>query len=404
MPWTDAARLATRQVALDQKRMLRFPELAPRKVARMLASPLAFLRGSAPLFYEILGEDPDLGAGPADEGWLVGDAHFENFGAFQTFSRASGISKKTAHFDLNDFDEALRGPWRWDVLRLGASVILASRELGVTGTTALAMCKTLLSGYADAACGAPLPAQPGPVAKLVLRTTARTKHDLLAARTSLVAGQRQFARGERYRDLPKAILAEVPDALAAYAARLPDAERPGPKELQVIDAAQRVAGTGSLGALRIAVLAHGKGAPDGHWLFDMKEQFAPAAQPELSSGPVSFAAIRVGACRACLDQPPRMLAATELGSTSMLVRRLAPQEDKLDLRQLQKTDLEPLARFLGALLGAAHARGTGAPPKSKWSVSDQADLVERALAMAGLHEAIYLAFCRIWAGSSAQTS
>jgi Uncharacterized protein conserved in bacteria (DUF2252) len=94
---------------------------------------------------------------------------------------------------------------------------------------------------------------------------------LLGTHTSrLLAGKRPFARGERYRDFPPAILAEIPNALAAYAARPADAERPGPKELQIIDAAQRVAGTGSLGALRIAVFAHGKGAPEGHWPFEMR--------------------------------------------------------------------------------------------------------------------------------------
>ncbi len=50
----------------------------------MSASPLAFLRGSAPLFYEMLAADPDLASGPAGEGVIQGDAHLENFGAFSS--------------------------------------------------------------------------------------------------------------------------------------------------------------------------------------------------------------------------------------------------------------------------------------------------------------------------------
>jgi uncharacterized protein (DUF2252 family) len=395
MHWTDPARLARRQVALDGERMRRFPGLGPRKAARMLASPLAFLRGAAPLFYEILAEDAELAAGPADQGWIVGDAHCENFGAFQALNHGSGVSRKVATFDLNDFDEAVHGPWRWDVLRLSTSVILASRALGVTGTKSVAMAGSLLDGYCEAIAGAPLPAQPRPVAKLVQRTADRTRQDLLTARTTLVAGKRRFARGERYWDLPAEILALLPKALESYAARLPDVERPGAAELQITDAAQRIAGTGSLGALRIAVLSHGKGAPDGHWLFDMKEQFAPAASPLQAGGPLPFAEMRVAACKACLAQPPRMLGATQLEAASLLVRRLAPQEDKLDFLSLDQAELEPLTRFLGARLGAAHARGAGGDPKSNWSSADKAGLLERAVALAGLHEAIYLAYCAL---------
>ena len=364
----------------------------------MLSSPLAFLRGNAPLFYEILAESPELAAGPGDEGWIVGDAHLENFGAFQTLvlDPSGGPARKTATFDLNDFDEAVRGPWRWDVLRLATSVILASRELGVNGTKSIAMCGTLLAGYASAAsCSAGAPPRPQPVLRLVERMAKRTKRDLLEARTSLVAGKRLFTRGERYRDLPVEVLAHLPQSLARYAAQLPDAERPALQRLQIIDAAHRIAGTGSLGALRIAVLAQGKGAPDSHWLFDMKEQLAPAALPLLSEAPSSLAESRATACRACLAGPPRMLGTAELSGTSLLVRRLAPQEDKLNLQQLQKLELEPLAQYLGAVLGAAHARGAGSLPRPQWSLSDRAALLERAVALAGLHEATYLAYCAL---------
>jgi len=34
-------------------------------------------------------------------------------------------------FDINDFDETLQAPWEWDVKRLAASIVLASRELGL---------------------------------------------------------------------------------------------------------------------------------------------------------------------------------------------------------------------------------------------------------------------------------
>ncbi len=39
-----------------------------------------------------------------------------------------GSPERRQVFDVNDFDETLAGPWEWDVKRLAASVVLASRQ------------------------------------------------------------------------------------------------------------------------------------------------------------------------------------------------------------------------------------------------------------------------------------
>ncbi|HWA72648.1 MAG TPA: DUF2252 family protein [Polyangiaceae bacterium] len=392
----DPRRLVARQLELDRERTRRFPELQARKLARMSASPLAFLRGAAPLFYEILQARGELALGPEAEGWLVGDAHLENFGAYSPNpgGESAPSGKHAAVFNLNDFDEAVPGPWRWDVLRLATSLILAGRELGVDGVRTLSLCATLIETYvASAFDGAPLPPTPRPVSALVLQVQSRSKKDLLAARTVIVNGQRKFARGPRYQELPTDVARRVPEALETYRMRLPEAGRPTPEQLSLVDCALRIAGTGSLGALRVAALTRGKGGPDGGWIFDMKEQFAPSAGL-LLAGELPAPADRVEiAFRACVECPPRMLATSKLGSTGLLVRRLAPQEDKLNLRQLKEVDLPPLAAYLGALLGLAHVRGRARPPGPTWSKAEQAQLLDHAVTLAGLHEAIYLALC-----------
>jgi uncharacterized protein (DUF2252 family) len=124
----------------------RLAELLPLRYKRMGASPLAFFRGSAALMARDLSSTPTTG-------WHVqasGDAHVANFGAFAT-------PERELVFDLNDFDETLRGPWEWDLKRLGASVILLGRENGVPGGAAtdavLAMVRsyrTAMRGYARA--------------------------------------------------------------------------------------------------------------------------------------------------------------------------------------------------------------------------------------------------------------
>ena len=89
-----------------------------RKFRKMAASPFAFYRGSAPLFYADVArlEDPW-----ADERtsrvWIQGDLHAENFG---TYMDSAGILV----FDVNDFDEAYLGHFTWDLRRMAASLAL----------------------------------------------------------------------------------------------------------------------------------------------------------------------------------------------------------------------------------------------------------------------------------------
>jgi len=397
----DPRRLAERQLQIVRERTLRFPFLLAHALARMSSSPLAFLRGDAQLFYEILAADRDLAGNSPASGWIAGDAHLENFGAFRPAAPADErLPRKKSVFDLNDFDQAVEGPWRWDVLRLTTSLILAGRELGVDGMAVLDLSEKLIDSHAASAFEGvgPLPA-PAPVVALVTRVATRSKKELLDDRTVVELGKRRFVRGSRYRDLPRDLVEAVPGALATYLSRLAPHERPTPEQLELVDVAFRIAGTGSLGVLRLAVLTRGKGGVDGGWIFDLKEQLPPAAAPLLGQ-PAAAGAERVArASIACLERPPLMLATTELAGFSMLVRRLAPQEDKLKLRRLERADLAPLAAHLGSLLGMAHARGAAPSTKlERWSTAERADLLARAITLAGLHEAVYLELCLLTRG------
>ena len=365
----------------------------------MSLSPLAMLRGSAPLFYEILARHPALAEGPPGEGWLVGDAHLENFGAYRT-GALSLIETRQTHekesvvFDLNDFDDAFVGAWRLDVLRLLTSLVLGGREMGVNGRRALELCDALLDAYAASAFHRKrIPSGPEVITRLVANVRGRTRRELLDARTEVVRGTRRFMRGPRYETLAPKLRAKAEKAFAKYGKRLSRADRVPADALEVIDAAFRIAGTGSLGSLRVAVLVRGKGGRDGAWIFDMKAQGVPSAArlvrpPRLE--PADRVATAIGAC---LARPPRMIGTTKLRGESMFVRRLTPQEDKLDLGRLAEVDLEPLARHLGALLGAAHHRGARRPPRRLWNESDRAGIIARAIALAGAHESMYLAYC-----------
>jgi uncharacterized protein (DUF2252 family) len=402
----DPLRYAERQLARDQAATQAFPWLWPRKLARMTASPLGYLRGAAGLFFELLAEHPELGAGPLGEGWLVGDAHLENFGAFRS---ADARGAEAVVFDVNDFDEAIVGPFRWDVVRLLTSIILGGRELGSNGKQSVALCSALLEGYAPALGLGHAPKDvPLAVRRLLDKVEGRTHKDLLDHRTERTALGRRFLRGDRYRDLAPELVAKAHAAFARYVERLDPEQRLTRDHFSVEDVAFRIAGTGSLGVLRIAVLTRGKGELDSRWIFDMKAEGTPAGQALLDalsesgsgSGPGSKRepeppAERVlRATRACLVHPPRMAGTTELDGSSLFVRRLLPQEDKLDLTRLRPEELPELASYLGALLGSLHRRCAISAPPSIWSAHEQAHLTEQAIVIAGLHEAAYLALCK----------
>jgi uncharacterized protein (DUF2252 family) len=395
----DPVRLARRQIEVDRERLTRAPHLFAHKVARMTLSPLALLRGSAPLFYEVLAAHPTLREGPPGEGWLVGDSHLENFGAYRTGALSvdetrTTHSSETTVFDLNDFDDAFIGPWRFDVLRLLTSLLLGGREMGVDGPRALSLCDALLDAYAGAAFHRKrIPSGPRVITDMIAGVRARTRRELLDARTNIVRGQRRFTRGPRYESLSPKLRARAEKAFAKYAKKLGRADRIPAEALEVMDAAFRIAGTGSLGSLRVAVLVRGKGGRDGAWIFDMKSQGTPSAACVVRPPRLEPAERVLTAIQACLARPPRMTGETTLKGESMFVRRLMPQEDKLALEKLASEDLEPLARHLGALLGAGHRRGATRAPRRAWNAEDRAGLQARAIALAGAHEAMYLAYC-----------
>lgn len=104
---------------LEVQAKTRVPELVPIRYGRMLVSPFTFFRGAAKIMAHDLAGTPRSG----QTAQCCGDAHLSNFGVFASPARR-------LVFDINDFDETLRGPWEWDVKRLAASMLIAARDNG----------------------------------------------------------------------------------------------------------------------------------------------------------------------------------------------------------------------------------------------------------------------------------
>jgi uncharacterized protein (DUF2252 family) len=104
---------------LAQSCVDRIKQLLPIRFGRMMESPLAFLRGAPLIMARDLSATPRSGVSVQ----ACGDAHLINFGLFAS-------PERNLLFDINDFDETLHGPWEWDVKRLAASIVVASRVYG----------------------------------------------------------------------------------------------------------------------------------------------------------------------------------------------------------------------------------------------------------------------------------
>src|SRR5215467_4905144 len=102
---------------VEEANIGRLPELVPIRHGRMMLSPFTFYRGTALNMAADLATTPTTGIHLQ----VCGDAHLGNFRLFAT-------PERRVIFDIHDLDETLPAPWEWDVKRLAASFVVASRN------------------------------------------------------------------------------------------------------------------------------------------------------------------------------------------------------------------------------------------------------------------------------------
>ena len=257
----DPLRLARRQLELDRERTARFPHLLEHKAERMIASPLALAaRRRAALLRAARARtrrSPRVRAARAGS-WATVTSRTSAPSAPARSSVKETTRRRDAEkivFDLNDFDDAFVGPWRFDVLRLTTSLILGGRELGLDGAAHARPVRRAARRVRRArrSTARRLPRRAASRDGARRHRCARARARSCSTRAppwSATSGA--SCAGPRYETLPQKLRAKAERAFAKYVKRLPDAERPPAEALEVIDAAFRVAGTGSLGCLRVA--------------------------------------------------------------------------------------------------------------------------------------------------------
>jgi uncharacterized protein (DUF2252 family) len=259
----------------------RVPDLVPIRYGRMLASPLAFYRGSAAVMAADLAGTPVSGLACQ----LCGDAHLANFGMF-------GTPERRLVFDLNDFDETYPGPWEWDLKRLVTSLVVAGRDNGFGRKRRRAVALAAAAGYQAAMARfagmgelavwyarADLD-ELGPQLARQLSKARRERWDQARARargrdslratgklTAVVAGRRRFVADppllvpvrDLLPDLDRDRLAgQLHGLLAGYRHSLPPDRRRLLDRFELIDVARKVVGVGSVGTRCWVLLLRGR--------------------------------------------------------------------------------------------------------------------------------------------------
>jgi len=389
-PPTRADAIAEALIDRDRALIDERPDLVAGKLARMASAPQEFLAGSAALFYRDAALDALDGDGH-DFGQILGDLHAESVGA--TFDDAGML------IDCLDFDASTPAPLAWEVRRAGLGVATAAVLAGRDLDGAAAAAGEMAAGYLDALDGGAAPLREGdPALGAILGdllADARARRDAraeLASSTAIGPSGRRLLRDETLTDPPPPFDRGLDGALAAYRAT----RKAGPVAdgwLRVKDAARRLGdGVASFADLRLWVLVEGDTASDGDdvLLELLEERDPPLAAAAVDNGErVALAGARLDAT-AGVDPD---LGFVDWQGVSFRVRRVTAGRRALDLdetadalldRVYGETDLRALARAVGRVMGAAHARS--ADPSTILAAIADRDAFRRAVEAAAARD------------------
>ena len=350
-----------------------------------------FFRGAAGVMAADL--EPDRIHTTGYEVDLVGDAHLGNFGMY-------GSPERSRVFDVNDFDEAARGPWEWDVARLAASAVVMERDRGsdkdqqreTARATTLAYAQTakaLAEGplidrwYTMTRCDEPgcrdIAVDIKGSEEVLKRVKRMLQADPKRTQAETVA---KFTSEGRFVEVEGKVAPIDDDRAERVRATYEDYQstiEPGLKRLlhgyEPMAVARVFAGQGSLGVRNFLLLVTGRRHNDALVL-----QVKEATQSALGYGGVAVTGAAhegqrvIGLQRALQAVSDPLLGWTSIGDEQYYVRQWRDMKSSPTLTdpKFGRRDREAYARLCGATLARAHARtveGHGIT-KIAWSIED----------------------------------
>ncbi len=355
----------------------RVAKLVPIKYQRMEASAFGFFRGAVPIMAADLACHPTTGLITQ----LCGDAHVENLGAF------AALDNRIV-FDLNDFDETIRGPFEWDVKRLATSILLAGREAGIRRADRDEAVAIFTSRYRRTMRRfSNIPVlelaryqihrlrHVGPMPAIFAQAERSTPLRLVEKLTEPVVpegagrdGKKIGSGARRFRSEPpwleRIVGGQAPkilNSLDQYAKTLQPERQHFLAQYMPVDVAFKVVGTGSVGLRDYVVYMEGHGRPaHSDPLFLQIKEEPPSAYaryiPEGASAWTHQGHRVMDGQRAMQLTSDPFLGYTTIDNREYLVRQLNDHKAALDLETLTAPNLHGYADLCGELLARGHAR------------------------------------------------
>jgi uncharacterized protein (DUF2252 family) len=348
--------------------MLADPEAFRQKFRKMAASPFAFYRGSAPLFYADMKSEEDRWANECTSRvWIQGDLHAENFG---TYLAGDGVFV----FDVNDFDEAYLGHFTWDIKRMVASVALLAWSKAISDEDIESLSLTYVRSYVeqvryfvesdrDHEYALRLDTTDGRVREILSETRLNTRFDLLDRVTLIDENfERRFRRSAGIRDLDDKERAGVQAAYEAYLKTIPEEKRSRSLTYQVKDIVSRQGfGIGSAGLPTYNVLVEGPTqALENDVVLSIKQGNVAAPSRIVDDERIGRhfehnghrTAVSQRALQAHADP---WLGHTEIDGVGFVVSELSPYVEDLDWSDLTEPEqMSPVLDYLGRATAKVH--------------------------------------------------
>ncbi|MFL5408924.1 MAG: DUF2252 domain-containing protein [Myxococcales bacterium] len=392
----------------------RMANLLPLRHGRMVRSAFTFYRGAALTMAADLASTPATGLRVQ----CCGDAHLCNFGGFAT-------PERRVIFSINDLDETLPGPWEWDVKRLAASFVIASRDNGLGDEIARDVVLTCVRSYRESMAGF------SELKTLELWYESVTAEDLVAGIKDPAFRARALKRLQRERgksiaedifpklvdkksdtpvikdqlpiifhhfegQTPEQMKKVVQEGMAAYRDTLPSAYQSLFDRYELRDAAIKVVGIGSVGT-SCWVLLFTAGARDPMFL-QVKEARPSVLEPYAGASAFANHGQRV------VDGYRRMQPASDMflgwsrgPRRDYFVRQLRDIKISVRVETFGAAEMELYATWCGKALALAHARsGSSALLAGYLGKSDVFDLAiaDFSLAYADQNEKDHAALAR----------
>ena len=358
---------------LESQASTRIQSLIPIRYARMLASPFAFLRGSAIVMSADLAHTPVTGLRVQ----ACGDMHVANFGVFAS-------AERNLVFGINDFDETLPGAWEWDLKRLAASAVVAARFMGADKVLCGEVSRAVVRSYRKrmreyAAMGylevwyarideqgilTSLSPDAREIASAIMAKARTRGHvqvlekmsELVDDRHRIVEEKPLIVRETRTAD-GRPVREAVGRMMERYLESIPDDRRPLLARYRIMDVARKVVGVGSVGTRCWVILLTGNGSNDPLFL-QYKEAQSSVLAPYFTGTSWKCEGQRVVVGQRTIQGAPDIFLGwgIEKGGTHFYMRQLRDMKGGAEFNPKRVRTLPDYCKLCGWALALAHAK------------------------------------------------